>query len=116
MDTRDWLILQTLSLDRNVTNAAQELHMTQAALTYRIKNLEKEFSCQFFLRTSKGLVLTNQGEIIINYAKEMLKDYREVTNELASIDSDLRGTLHIAVSPCQGRVQFDPFGRLKVTQ
>ena len=90
--------------------------MTQAALTYRIKNLEKEFSCQFFLRTSKGLVLTNQGEIIINYAKEMLKDYREVTNELASIDSDLRGTLHIAVSPCQGRVQFDPFGRLKVTQ
>ena len=99
MDTRDWLILQTLSLDRNVTNAAQELHMTQAALTYRIKNLEKEFSCQFFLRTSKGLVLTNQGEIIIKYAKEMLKNYREVTNELASIGSDLRGTLHIAVSP-----------------
>ncbi|MGI6014832.1 MAG: LysR family transcriptional regulator [Oscillospiraceae bacterium] len=106
MDTRDWLILQTLSLDKNVTNAAQKLHMTQAALTYRIKNLEREFSCQFFLRTSKGLLLTNQGEIIIEYAKEMLKDYREVTNKLVSMDSNLRGTLHIAVSPAYSKYKL----------
>ncbi|WP_082630282.1 helix-turn-helix domain-containing protein [Peribacillus muralis] len=43
MDEKDCLILQYLLKDQNLTKAAERLYMTQPALTYRVRQIEKEF-------------------------------------------------------------------------
>jgi DNA-binding transcriptional LysR family regulator len=47
--------------------AARALHVTQTAVTQRIKMLEKRLSTSLFMRTRKGMVLTNEGEALLRY-------------------------------------------------
>ena len=42
MDSRDWQILKILAEEKNITKAAEKLYISQPAITYRIKMMEKE--------------------------------------------------------------------------
>lgn len=53
------------------TKAAQHLHLTQPAVSYQIKQLEKETQIQIFHETKKGLQLTVEGQILVKFAKRM---------------------------------------------
>ncbi len=99
MDYTDWLILKTLSQERKITSTAEKLFITQPALTYRIKMLEKEFQTPLLVRTPKGIEFTSEGNIVCAYAEEMLKQYNDVKNVVSSMDNEVRGTVSVAVSP-----------------
>jgi DNA-binding transcriptional LysR family regulator len=47
--------------------AAHALHITQTAVTQRIKALEKRLSISLFVRSRKGMKLTNEGEALLRY-------------------------------------------------
>lgn len=47
--------------------AAHALHITQTAVTQRIKILEKRLSTSLFVRSRKGMVLTKEGEALLRY-------------------------------------------------
>lgn len=47
--------------------AAHALHITQTAVTQRIKMLEKRLSTSLFIRSRKGMVLTKEGEALLRY-------------------------------------------------
>ena len=48
---------------KNFTRAAEELNMTQPAVSHHIKQLEQEVGAPLFVRNKAGLKLTAQGEI-----------------------------------------------------
>ena len=50
MDTKDWIVLKTISDERSLTKAAERLYLSQPALTYRLRNLEKEFGVTILTR------------------------------------------------------------------
>ncbi len=52
-----------------VHGAAAELHLTQTAVTQRIRSLEKELGTTLFLRSRKGMKLTQEGEALLRYCK-----------------------------------------------
>lgn len=52
-----------------VHGAASELGLTQTAVTQRIRALEKELGATFFLRSRKGMQLTQEGESLLRYCK-----------------------------------------------
>ena len=56
---------------KNFTRAAEELNMTQPAVSHHIKQLEQEVDAPLFVRNKAGLKLTPQGEIVVNYARRM---------------------------------------------
>lgn len=56
---------------KNFTRAAEELNMTQPAVSHHIKQLEQEMDAPLFVRNKAGLKLTPQGEIVVNYARRM---------------------------------------------
>jgi DNA-binding transcriptional LysR family regulator len=53
-----------------VRRAAQALHLTQPAVTARIKNFEAALACTLFERSSTGMTLTKRGELLLAHAEK----------------------------------------------
>ena len=82
----------------SVSEAAKKLYLTQPAVTKQIQALEELYEKKLFIRTTRGLRLTEEGNTLLVYAREMLKlldkSFVSVTEEGDSI----RGTLKIATN------------------
>ena len=57
----------------NMTRAAESLNVAQPAVSKTIRNLESELGAELFERTGKGLRRTEQGDILLRYARTILK-------------------------------------------
>ncbi|QGQ46257.1 LysR family transcriptional regulator [Metabacillus sediminilitoris] len=98
MDEKDCLILQYLYENPNLTKAAERFYMTQPALTYRIRQIEKEFQILIFSKNGKNIKITPAGEYIVGYAKRMLTDLRRTKEYLLNMGNEVQGSLKIGVS------------------
>lgn len=56
-----------------ITEAANELYISQPSLTKAIKELEKEMGITIFIRTNKGIVVSKDGEQFLSYARQVLE-------------------------------------------
>ena len=98
MNERDWLVLQTLFEEKNITKAAQRLYISQPALTNRLQLLEKEFGVQIVNRGRRGIQFTPQGEYLAKSSREMLMKIQEIKDHVINIENRLSGTLRLGVS------------------
>jgi DNA-binding transcriptional LysR family regulator len=98
LDEKDCLILQYLYENPNLTKAAERFYMTQPALTYRMRQIEKEFQIQIFSKNGKNIKITPAGEYIVGYAKRMLTDLRRTKEYLLNMGTEVQGSLKIGVS------------------
>lgn len=79
------------------TKAADATFRTQSALSQQIKALEEELDCQLFERIGKRkLRLTAAGETFLNFARETLKGYEHLTDELHELKGTPKGRLRVA--------------------
>ena len=58
----------------SITQAAQKLYVTQPAISNAIKELEKEFSVNLFVRSKNHLTLTTEGELFYQKATQQFYD------------------------------------------
>jgi DNA-binding transcriptional LysR family regulator len=68
---------------RSVSRAADALFLTQPALTARIQGLERDLGAELFVRTPRGMRLTEAGEVFLPFAArslETLADGRRLVN------------------------------------
>ncbi|MDS9201619.1 LysR family transcriptional regulator, partial [Streptococcus pneumoniae] len=72
MDEKDWEAMQVLHEEKNISRASERLYISQPALTYRLKNLEKDMGTKLFFKTKKGIELTAEGVYLAQYADEMV--------------------------------------------
>lgn len=79
---------------KSFSDVAQQLFLTQPAVTYQITALEKEFGVNLFYRTRQGILPTKPGQVLYERAKEMLSLYgtmqEDVRKATAGSDSFLR--------------------------
>ena len=64
------------------SKAAANVGRTQSALSLQIKKLEEVLGCQLFSRAARRVVLTEQGEILFGYAKQIIALQWEVFSRL----------------------------------
>lgn len=57
----------------SMNEAAKQLFISQPSLSSAIKELEAEMHISIFVRTSKGVVLTSEGEEFLSYARQILE-------------------------------------------
>ncbi len=69
----------------NFTRAAERVHVTQSTLSHQIKQLEDEVGRALFDRIGKRVVLTEPGEVFLEYAAKAL---REVDQGLGALKQD----------------------------
>lgn len=98
MTEKDWLLLQIISEENNITKASERLFISQPALTYRIRQIEKDFNVKIVSRSKKGIRLTTEGEYLVQYAKKMIQELRKTRDALLNISGNLQGTLRIGAA------------------
>ncbi|AJY75063.1 LysR family transcriptional regulator [Paenibacillus beijingensis] len=103
MEEKDWLILKTVYQKKNITKAAEQLYISQPALTYRIQQLEKEFGAKIVSRGKTGVEFTPQGECLVNYAEQMLHELRKTKERILNMNDQVVGTLRLGVSGSYAR-------------
>ena len=87
---------------KNFTRAAEELSLTQPAVSHHIKELEQELGVPLFIRGKGGLKLTDQGEIAVRYARRIKALDGKLRSELANFEKNITnlkiGLTHTAES------------------
>ena len=65
--------LVTVAECGNITEAAEKLYISQPSLSAAIQKLEKEMNITAFVRSSKGVVVTREGERLLSFARMLLE-------------------------------------------
>ena len=79
------------------TKAAEELFVTQAAVSHQIKALEEFLSMKLFLRRNRTLLLTEEGQAYFLELKDIFKNLQEATERLLAKGS--KGAITVAMPP-----------------
>lgn len=63
-------IFYTVANTGNISKAAKELYISQPAISKSIQKLEKSVGCKLFSRSSRGVVLTDEGKLLYEHVSE----------------------------------------------
>jgi DNA-binding transcriptional LysR family regulator len=77
------------------TAGAQRMHVTQAAISMQIRQLENELGARLFIRAPRRVMLTEAGEQLLQRARQILRDHDAAVDEVAELAGAERGRLRI---------------------
>ena len=98
MKIDDYDLLLQLHEVGTIRGTARKILISQPAVTQRLKYIEEYFGGPIFIRTSKRLILTPAGEMILDHAKKVIEGESEIKNKLTQSSEDVQGTLSVACS------------------
>ena len=106
MTLRHMIIFRTVcESDYNSTKAAEQLHMTQPAISLAIKELEQYYGVRLFDRIGRRLKITDTGKLFLQYAIHITDLFDDMETGLRDWDS--KGILRVGASITIGS-QFMP--------
>lgn len=85
----------TVADEKSISKGASKLMISQPAVTMSIKTLEEELGGSLFIRTPKGVILTNEGKELYSYIKEGMNYFINGTNKFSTLKKLEEGTLNI---------------------
>lgn len=92
--------LKTLAILRetgSLTATANQLCLTQSALSHQLKELEQRLGSPLFLRKTRPVKFTAEGEVLLSLANDILPRMALAEKELANLKEDTHGRLHMAI-------------------
>jgi DNA-binding transcriptional LysR family regulator len=98
MADRRLQVFHTVARLLSFTKAAEELHMTQPAVTFQVRQLEEYFNTRLFDRTHNRINLTDAGKRVYVYAEKIFVLYSEMENSVREITGDISGVLVLGAS------------------
>lgn len=110
MDIRQLSAFVAIAETHTFTAAAQRVHVTQAAISMQIRQLEQEVGIPLFIRTPRRVVLTEAGEKLLVRAQLILREHEATLAELAALAGAERGRLRIGSASAM--VTADPLPRI----
>lgn len=95
MNTTQLQCFTTLAGTLNYVRAAEELHMTQPAVSRQIQSLEQELGAKLFTRTTRSVSLTQIGTQFLPEANSMLNTYYHSIEWISTFHTGMYHTLRI---------------------
>jgi DNA-binding transcriptional LysR family regulator len=93
MELRQLRAFVHVSYAGSFTRAADELHLTQSAVSTAVGKLEAELGFELLRRTSRGVELTEAGEAVFERAREIVAGADAIRSDLAALRGLLEGTV-----------------------
>lgn len=91
-------IFYEVATTQNLSKAAQNLYISQPAVTKSIKKLEENLNLSLFIRTARGVHLTPEGKILYEHVKSAFSSLTRGEQEIQSMLSLQSGSIRIGVS------------------
>lgn len=85
----------TTAHERNITKAAEVLHITQPTLSRQLMQLEEELGTKLFDRSQHKFALTPSGQFLVQRAQEILDMVEKTTLDIQEQERNLSGTITI---------------------
>lgn len=99
----------TVSETLNITRASEIIGISQPALTYVVKRLERELGGQLFIRLKNGMQLTKLGEEFKKRSRKLLYEWEQAQNIINSDSELLTGSYTFAIHPSVALYVLEPF-------
>lgn len=104
MTIQQLIYFREVAHELHFTKAAQNLFVTQAALSISISALEHELNVPLFVRvSSRAISLTEYGELLLPLAENAIKAFEHVSEEMTRSVKPMSGVINIAYSYLNGR-------------
>lgn len=97
MEFRQLKYFIAVAEEQNIGRAATRLHISQPPLTRQIQQLEEEFGTQLFLRTARGVELTQAGEMFLRDARNIRDLMTQAIERVREAGQGKRGKMDIGI-------------------
>ena len=98
IDLELYRVFYIVAKHKHMTKASEELHISQPAISQSIKKLENQLGGTLFLRSNKGMELTEEGKMFYDYVKGALELINNAENEFTSFKDLSKGEINIGCS------------------
>lgn len=98
VDLELYKVFYVVAKNKHMTRASEELHISQPAISQSIKKLEDQLGGTLFLRSNKGMELTEEGKMFYEYVKGALELIGHAENEFTSFKDLSKGEIKVGCS------------------
>ncbi len=98
IDLELYKIFYVVAKHKHMTRASEELHISQPAISQSIKKLEEQLDGTLFIRSNKGMELTEEGKMFYEYVKGALDLINNAEHEFTSFKDLSKGEIKIGCS------------------
>ena len=102
-------IFYYVALNGSITKASEKLLISQPAVTWHLKNLESNLGITLFIRTKKGVILTDEGKIFFEYIKNGINQFTNGENMLTNLKNLDYGIIRIGASTTVSKYVLMPY-------
>jgi DNA-binding transcriptional LysR family regulator len=95
MELRVLRYFLTVAQEGNITNAATRLHVGQPTLSRQLKELEQELGQKLFVRQAHGIRLTGEGQLLRQYAQEMVEISDKIDHDFTALRTKPLGDIYV---------------------
>src|SRR4029453_6149477 len=95
MDIRQLRAFVAIAESGTFTAGAARVHVTQAAISMQIRQLETEIGAKVFIRAPRHVILTEAGEHLLHRARQILREHDVALEEIAELRGAERGGLRM---------------------
>ncbi|NEX19620.1 LysR family transcriptional regulator [Thiorhodococcus mannitoliphagus] len=95
---RQLRVFEAVAQNHSYTRAAEELHLSQPAVSMQVKQLEDEVGLPLFERLGKKVVPTEAGRELYHYSRAINRSLAELEDVMESLKGINRGSLRLAVA------------------
>ncbi len=92
----------------SLTHAGDTLHLSQSAVSRQIRALEETLNTTLFHRHARGLILTEQGELLLDATRAMLKRLDAATARIRDSEDEVFGELRVTTTTGFGTLWLAP--------
>lgn len=82
----------------SLTHAGEQLHLSQSAISRQIRGLEEQLGSTLFHRHARGLLLTEQGELLYEATSEMNKRLTHAAAQIRDLKDEVHGELRVTTT------------------
>ena len=109
VDFELYRIFCVVASNGNITKAAEELNISQPAISKSIKNLESQLGGQLFVRTKRGVVLTSEGKEFYKYISQAIEITRNAESRFTELINLETGVIKIGISTTLTKMFLIPY-------
>jgi len=99
MDLHQLRVFQAAVKNGGFTRAGEALHLSQSTVSQHISQLEHELGCSLFLRVGKRVVVSDAGNLLVQYTEKIFRDLKNAEMAVRELSALKRGTVRLGVGP-----------------